>query len=126
MRLLLDSHVLIWAAENRLDPTTNRLVAEEADAVFVSAATVWEIEIKRATGKLDAPGDVETLVDESGFERLSIDFRHAREAARLPRIHGDPFDRLLIAQARIEGMTLATADATIPRYDVPIVVAGQS
>lgn len=123
MRLLLDSHVLIGAAANRLDRATHALILEEADAVFVSAATVWEIEIKRAAGKLAAPGDVEALVDESGFERLSIDFIHAREAARLPLVHNDPFDRLLIAQARIEGMTLATADAVIPLYDVPIFAA---
>ena len=126
MRLLLDTHILIWAAADRLDPATSSLITDEADAVFVSAATVWEIEIKRATGKLTAPGDVEALVDESGFERLSIDFRHAREAARLPRVHNDPFDRLLIAQARIEGMTLATADSVIPRYEVPVVAARPS
>jgi PIN domain nuclease of toxin-antitoxin system len=92
--------------------------------VFVSAATIWEIEIKRALKKLETFDDaVDTiqLVDESGFERLAIDYEHAREAGRLPLLHGDPFDRMLIAQARLEGLTLATADPQIKRYDVPVL-----
>lgn len=68
-----------------------------------------------------APEDVAGLVDDSGFERLAISFEHAREAGRLPLLHGDPFDRMLVAQARLEGMTLATADETIGRYDVPVL-----
>jgi PIN domain nuclease of toxin-antitoxin system len=91
--------------------------------VFVSAATIWEIEIKRALDRLKAPQDTATLVDDSGFERLAIDFEHAREAGRLPLLHGDPFDRMLIAQARLEGMTLVTADETIRRYAVPVLEA---
>lgn len=97
------------------------VIEERALAVVVSAATVWEIEIKRALGRLDAPADVGELVDRSGFERLAIGFDHAREAARLPPIHSDPFDRMLIAQARLEGLTLATADEKIPHYDVPVL-----
>lgn len=89
--------------------------------MFVSAATIWEIEIKRALDRLRAPEDTARLVDESGFERLAISFEHAREAGRLPLLHGDPFDRMLVAQARLEGMTLATADETIQRYDVPVL-----
>jgi PIN domain nuclease of toxin-antitoxin system len=92
----------------------------EADAVFVSAATIWEIEIKRALNRLQAPEDVAGLVENSGFERLTITFEHAREAGRLPLFHGDPFDRMLVAQARVEAMTLASADAAIRRYDVPV------
>lgn len=68
-----------------------------------------------------APEDVAGLVNDSGFERLAISFEHAREAGRLPLLHGDPFDRMLVAQARLEGMTLATADETIGRYDVPVL-----
>jgi PIN domain nuclease of toxin-antitoxin system len=89
--------------------------------VFVSAASLWEIEIKRALQKLRAPEGVQTLVDESGFEQLDITFAHAREAGRLPLLHGDPFDRMLIAQARLEGLTLATADERIERYDVAVL-----
>ncbi len=83
--------------------------------------TIWEIEIKRLLARLRGPKDTAGLVDQSGFERLVITFEHAREAARLPPLHGDPFDRMLIAQARLEGMTLATGDATIGRYDVPVL-----
>ncbi len=97
------------------------ILEERALAVVVSAATVWEIEIKRALGHLDAPADVGELVDRSGFERLAIDFDHAREASCLPPIHSDPFDRMLIAQARLEGLTLATTDEQIPRYEVPVL-----
>jgi PIN domain nuclease of toxin-antitoxin system len=89
--------------------------------VFVSAASIWEIEIKRALNKLEAPDGVETLVDESAFEHLDISFAHARDAGRLPLLHGDPFDRMLIAQARLEGLTLATADERIGRYDVAVL-----
>ena len=89
--------------------------------MFVSAASVWEMEIKRALNKLKAPEGIETLVHESGFEQLDITFAHAREAGRLPLLHGDPFDRMLIAQARLEGLTLATADGRIGRCDVAVL-----
>ena len=92
----------------------------------VSAVTIWEIEIKRALGKMQAPGRVVELVDESGFERLPIAFEHAREAGRLPLLHGDPFDRMLVAQARIESMTLASADGAIRRYGVPVLEVSHS
>jgi PIN domain nuclease of toxin-antitoxin system len=92
----------------------------------VSAATVWEIEIKRALNRIRAPADVPELVDESGFERLDITFEHAREAGALPLHHGDPFDRMLIAQARVEGLVLATADERLQRYDVPVLLVGSS
>jgi len=113
--------VLIWVAKELLDPEAHKTIEESADGVLVSAATIWEIEIKRALHKLEAPDDLTGLVDESGFERLDINFAHAREAGRLPLLHGDPFDRMLVAQARLEGLTLATADANIRRYDVPVL-----
>ncbi len=94
--------------------------------MFVSAVTIWEIEIKRALARLRVPDDSVGLVDASGFERLVITFEHARETARLPLLHGDPFDRMLIAQARLEGMTLATADARIHEYDVPVLSVTRS
>lgn len=111
---------MIWAADGRLDDQARRAIEEQADAVFVSAATVWEIEIKRALGRLRAPHDVAGLVESSGFERLAIGFEHASEAGRLPAFHAGPFDRMLIAQARLEEMTLASADPTIQRYEVPV------
>ncbi len=97
------------------------MIEDRAEAVFVSAATVWEIEIKRALGRLRVPGDVVQHVDESGYERLEITFEHASEAGRLPPLHRDPFDRMLIAQARVEGMTLATGDELIHRYEVSVL-----
>ncbi len=89
--------------------------------MIVSAASIWEIEIKRALGRLKAPADTAALVDASGFERLAITFEHSQEAGRLPALHGDPFDRMLIAQARLQMLTLATADEAIQRYDVPVL-----
>ena len=120
MRLLLDTHTLIWAAREELRDDVHKAIEEVADSVFVSAATIWEIEIKRALGRLQAPEDMIERVDESGYERLPITFEHAREAGRLPLLHGDPFDRILVAQARTEGMTLASADAALRRYDVAV------
>lgn len=112
---------MLWAAEGRLGSVAREAIEEAADAVFVSAATIWEIEIKRALARLRVPQDPIGMVDRSGFERLVVTFEHAREAARLPPLHGDPFDRMLIAQARLEAMTLATADEQIRRYDVSVL-----
>jgi PIN domain nuclease of toxin-antitoxin system len=120
LRLLLDTHTLIWAAREELHDDAHKAIEEVADSVFVSAATIWEIEIKRALGRLQAPEDIIERVEESGYERLPITFEHAREAGRLPLLHGDPFDRILVAQARTEGMTLASADAALQRYDVAV------
>lgn len=121
MRLLLDTHTLIWAAGGHLEHAARNAIEEGADAVFVSAATVWEIEIKRALDRLRAPEDVAGLVEQSGFQPLAIAFEHAREAGRLPPLHRDPFDRMLVAQARVEGLTLATADEMIRRYEVAVL-----
>ncbi len=120
MRLLLDTHTFIWAIDERLSADTQAAV-EAADDVSISAATIWEIEIKRALGKVKAPERLAELASESGFERIAIDFEHAREAGRLPMLHRDPFDRMLIAQALAEGMTLATADGDIKQYEVPVL-----
>jgi PIN domain nuclease of toxin-antitoxin system len=121
LRLLLDTHTLIWAAKEELCDDAHEVIEEVADSVFVSAATIWEIEIKRSLGRLQAPGDMIERVDESGYQRLPITFEHAREAGRLPLLHGDPFDRILVAQARAERMTLASANATLQRYDVAVL-----
>ncbi len=110
----------MWVAKVRLRDDAREAIEEVADDVYVSAATIWEIEIKRALSKLNMPDDTAGLVDKSGFKRLAISYEHAREAGRLPLLHGDPFDRMLIAQARVEGLTLATTDQLIQRYDVPV------
>ena len=111
----------MWVAKVRLRDDAREAIEEGAEAVYVSAATIWEIEIKRALDKLRVPEDIAGLVDKSGFKRLAISYEHAREAGRLPLLHGDPFDRMLVAQARLEGLTLATTDAKLKRYDVPIL-----
>ncbi len=89
--------------------------------VFVSAASAWEAGIKQALGRLTLPAPFAVGVDASGFQRLPIAFEHAAEAAALPPHHGDPFDRMLVAQARLEGLTLVSHDRLLAAYDVPIL-----
>ena len=91
--------------------------------MFVSTAVAWEITIKRQLGKLEAPDDLEAALEEERFQHLPITVRDALAVAELPAIHGDPFDRIQIAQARLEGLTIVTRDGTIPRYDVPCLRA---
>ncbi len=121
MRLLLDTHVALWALVDspRLSPTARELVLEPANEVWVSAASVWEIAIKHALGRGDMPvsGD-EALAwfRQAGYRLLPIAPEHAAAAGRLPSHHADPFDRLLVAQALVEPFRLLTADATVALY----------
>ena len=119
--LLLDTHVLLWWLDDpaALEAPARRLIADPRNRVFVSAAVAWEITIKRQLGKLEAPDDLEIALEEERFQHLPITVRHALAMAELPAIHGDPFDRIQIAQALLEGLTIVTRDATIPSYDVP-------
>ena len=123
--LLLDTHVLLWWLDDpaSLEAATRRLIADPRNRVFVSAAVAWEITIKRQLGKLEAPDDLEGALEEERFQHLPITVPHALAVAELPAIHGDPFDRIQIAQARLEGLTIVTRDATIPSYDVPCLRA---
>jgi PIN domain nuclease of toxin-antitoxin system len=93
------------------------------NVVTVSAASVWEIEIKRSTGKLRAPAPLRERVDDEGFAALPITVEHAILAARLAQHHSDPFDRMLVAQAQLEGLTLVTRDPVFDRYDVRVLPA---
>jgi PIN domain nuclease of toxin-antitoxin system len=122
VRLLLDTHVFLWWRERspRLEEEALRAIAG-ADVVLVSAASAWEIAIKSALGKLRLPGPLEPAVEESGFSRLPIEFRHAAAVEALPPHHGDPFDRMLIAQALVEGLTLVTHDRHFDPYRVPVL-----
>ena len=119
MRLLVDSHVALWWLEgnDKLGVEARRLL-ESADEVFFSAATVWELGIKQALGKLDFPAGLADALVAGGFKELPISAAHGEAAARLPPHHNDPFDRLLIAQARIEALVLMTADRAMEPYDV--------
>lgn len=120
MRLLLDTHVLLWwlAADRRLTAAIRKAVSSPESEVFVSAATVWEISIKKALGKLQAPDDLADQLERQAFEPLPIGIMHAQNAGALPRLHDDPFDRMLISQARIEGLTIVTRDPRFGPYGV--------
>jgi PIN domain nuclease of toxin-antitoxin system len=126
-QLLLDTHVFLWwlADAHELGPETRALIANPNNPVFVSAATAWEVSIKKSIGKLRAPDDLDAIVIDEGFDRLPISFFHGERAGDLPSIHRDPFDRMLIAQAQAEGLELVTADAVIGAYQVRTVDASR-
>ena len=125
MRLLLDTHVLLWAlAESpELARDLRRKIADPSNNVLVSAASVWEIAIKIRLGKLDAPDNFLEVLEVSDFRPLFINFVHAAAAGRLPPHHDDPFDRMLIAQAQSEGLILVTADRRLRAYQVELMQA---
>jgi PIN domain nuclease of toxin-antitoxin system len=118
VNLLLDTHVLIWWDEGRRLTGGARRAIEEADTVYVSAASAWEVAIKIGLGRLRPTRTFREAVDESGFLELPITFRHAERVAGLPAHHRDPFDRLLIAQADVEGLALVTRDPVFGHYGV--------
>ena len=123
--LILDSHVAIWAIQDRgqLRAAALRLIDDPTINVFVSAASIWEIGIKRVSGKLQVADNFVELVRRAGYTDLPVTFHHAEMAASLPLHHRDPFDRMLIAQAQAEGLTLVTDDSQIARYQVPVMPA---
>jgi PIN domain nuclease of toxin-antitoxin system len=126
LRLLLDTPALIWAvaAPARLSPKLRGLLVAPENAVFVSAASAWEIAIKQALGRLDFPLDRwDEAVGAAGFVELPIRASHAIAAGALPRHHGDPFDRLLLAQAAGEGLVLVSRDAALAPYGIPLLPA---
>lgn len=124
MSYLLDSHVLLWWLEDspRIGATLRETLADPQVRVLVSAVSVWELGIKQALGKLQAPESVVDLLQDEGFEGLAITMRHAQAAARLPLLHRDPFDRMLVAQACLDKLTLITHDEAIQAYDVDILM----
>ena len=125
MRLLLDTHVLLWWLMNDPSLTTKArsAIANPETSVFVSAASAWEIAIKQALGKLEAPSDLEQQIVLNGFAPLSITIGHAYSAGTLPRHHDDPVDRVLVAQAMSEGLTVVTRDPRLQRYGVATMLA---
>jgi PIN domain nuclease of toxin-antitoxin system len=124
VRLLLDSHVALWWLDDSpaLGPSCRAQVTE-ADQVFYSAVTPWELGIKRSLGKVDYPDGLVEALESAGFEPLPITTRHAEHAPSLPPHHRDPFDRMLITQAQLEQMVLVTADRTFRAYDVDLLDA---
>lgn len=123
MRLLLDSHVLLWClnASPRIMGDLRQSILTAQD-VYVSSITPWELGIKRAQGKFGGPTDLVAQIRSAELKELAISFEHAEEANRLPQHHKDPFDRMLIAQTRCEDLTLVTHDKDIQKYDVPLLV----
>ncbi len=123
MNLLLDTHVLLWALSNhpRLSQRAREVIQDGHNLVFVSAATAWEIAIKKALGKLQAPDNYLEALERYRFTGLDITSEHALAVEHLPPHHSDPFDRLLIAQAMLEGLTIVTHDERISAYDAAVI-----
>ena len=122
MRLLLDTHVFLWWSEDdrRLQPAAREAI-RNADAIVISAASAWETAIKTGLGKLRLLIPFDEAVEINGFDRLAVDFHHAAAVTSLPPHHGDPFDRMLIAQALTERLTLVTHDRHFEPYGIPVL-----
>lgn len=126
MKLLLDTHAFVWWLEDnpKLAETAKVLISDPDSSVWVSAVAIWEISIKMALGKLQVESDdLAGEIAASGFLELPISARHAMIAGSLPKHHEDPFDRMLIAQAQSEGLTIVTRDSAFPSYGIPLVSA---
>jgi PIN domain nuclease of toxin-antitoxin system len=124
VRVLVDSHVALWWLDDstEMGPQCRELI-EQADETFFSAVTPWELGIKQALGKLTMPEGLVEVLEAGGFLSLPISVDHAERAPTLPPHHGDPFDRMLVAQAQLEALVLLTADRDIGRYEVELVDA---
>jgi PIN domain nuclease of toxin-antitoxin system len=122
VKLLLDTHIVLWW---RLDSRRLRRPVREhiatADVVWVSAASGWEVAIKQGLGKLSLADSFQWMVEDSHFDELPVTLRHAEQVAALPSHHADPFDRMLVAQATVEGATIVTHDPQFARYDISVI-----
>ena len=124
MRLLLDTHVLLWWLQGApISEEAAEKVGDTANDVIVSAATVWELSIKRQLGKVDMPPNLVDQCRSEGFALLAMDARHADRAGSLPLHHADPFDRMLVAQAELDTLVLVTRDRTLASYGVQLLTA---
>ena len=123
MNLLLDTHVVLWWLGDSPDLSTpaRQAIVDTTNVCFVSAATLWEIEIKRALGKLSIPESYSDALTRQGFRELPISWAHTCALRSLPPIHRDPFDRILIAQAMSDDLVIVTADKVIGRYDARVL-----
>lgn len=125
MKLLLDTNVLIWWLENpsQLSKDARVLIREGDNLVYISAAAIWEITIKKSLNKLQSPDNLESLIKEENFLLLPITANHAFALKNLPSYHKDPFDRIQITQAQMEGLTFLTRDKKIMKYNISILPA---
>jgi PIN domain nuclease of toxin-antitoxin system len=125
MKYLLDTHVLIWWLENqqKLSTTARKIIGIHNHEIMVSSASLWEMAIKSGLGKLRTPPDAIERIRDENFTLIDIKPIHAMKVLELPSIHQDPFDRMLIAQALVEGATLVTRDKRIVKYPVDCIMA---
>ncbi|MGD8291533.1 MAG: type II toxin-antitoxin system VapC family toxin [Desulfobacterales bacterium] len=125
MNILLDTHILLWWLDDSpvLSDLARRSISNGSNLIFVSAAVIWEIRIKESLGKLDIPPDFREVLENQPFEFLTITVEHAHAVSSLPSIHRDPFDRMLIAQAKTEGFTILTRDKLFREYKVALIQA---
>lgn len=127
MKVLLDTHVFLWwiVDDPRLSPRARKIIGNEENTLFLSAASAWEIAIKAKLGRLKLPDDPERFIPEqmalNVIESLPVQVSHALHVYTLPEYHSDPFDRLIIAQAQLEGLPILTADPQISKYDVDTI-----
>ena len=123
--LLLDTHVLLWWFDSprHLSEEAEQAILDPDRRVYLSTASIWEMSIKRSVGRLHTPSDLLARLREDQIDVMPIRPDHALAVATLPLHHRDPFDRMLVVQARLEGLTLVTRDPSIPRYDVPVLKA---
>lgn len=123
MKILLDTHVLVWALSSpeRIKPKVQDLLVDTDNIVFVSIASLWELQIKKSLNKISLPDDFISQLQENGFELLDINYKHIAKLDELPLIHRDPFDRMLVAQTIHENLSLVTNDLEIMKYNVKII-----
>ena len=128
MKVLLDTHAFLWWVSSRgvrLSDRARDVLSDGTTDVLVSMASVWEMSIKVGVGRMNLPAPIERYIPDRlhhhGFDLLPIELRHTFRAGDLPRLHGDPFDRMLIAQAQVESLALVTADPAIGQYDVETI-----
>ena len=128
MRALLDTHAFLWWATSRgarVSGIARELIEDADNELMLSVASVWEIAINVGSGRLELPGPINDYIPDRlkrhGFSVLSVDAPHALRVARLPPIHRDPFDRLLVAQAQVEGIPIVTSDPAIAQYDIETI-----
>ena len=123
MKILLDTHVLLWALSlpEKIKPKVQALLVDTDNIVFVSIASLWELQIKKSLNKISLPNDFIPQLQENGFELLDINYKHIAKLDELPLIHRDPFDRMLVAQTIHENLSLVTNDLEIMKYNVKII-----
>lgn len=123
MIVLLDTHIVIWALESspRLSATARDVIEDSSNIILVSVVSAWEIEIKKALGRLATPSNLEDVIDAAGFIKRLVHFADVRHLAALPAHHKDPFDRMLVAQALEDGIPLVSADPQIARYPIQVI-----